>query len=205
MGLLPTDPRAQRAVLLGTLPLLAVFGYWYLVHQDRTKELEGMQSHLELLETKNAAARALAARSGPELKKKVALYEQHAVRLEELIPKNDEVPDLLHDITMRAEEAGVELNLMRPDESTAVDAYTRPSFSMSVFGPYDGIGHFLAAVGSLPRIITPLHLKLVARTQLDRSGAVRLQADFQIQTYVAQEPAASAGGPGENRPNHAGN
>ncbi len=190
MGLLPTDPKKQRTLLVAIVPLLAAVGYWYFVQQGQSKELEASQTRLEELQTRNAAAKALAAQGGPELKKKLALYQEHLVRLEELVPKSEEVPDLLHDITMRAEDSGVELNLMRPEKSTSAEFYTRQVYSMSVVGPYDGVGRFLSAVGSLPRIVVPLKLKLVPRIDTDRSGAVKLQAEFQIATFVAPEPGA---------------
>ncbi len=188
MPLLPSDPKKQRLVLLAALPVLAAGAYWYFFHGDRVKANEAQQAVLEQLETKNASAKALAARGGPELKKRLALYEQHIGRLEELIPKNEEVPELLHDITLRAVESGVELNLLRPEKDTPMGAYTRKVYSMSIYGPYDGVGRFLAAVGSLPRIVTPVHMKVVPRNEKDRSGAVRLQSEFQIMTYIAPEP-----------------
>ncbi len=194
MPLLPTDEKSRQQLryLLIALPLLAAGAFWYLVYNDRKTEIATLTTQVEELQTKNDAAKALAARGGPELRKKVALYEQHVSRLEELIPKSEEVPDLLHDITMRAEESGVDLNLMRPEKSTAVDFYTRQVYSMSVMGPYEGVGRFMAAVGSLPRIVTPIHLKLLPRAELDRSGAVRLQAEFQIMTFVAPEGGSAS-------------
>jgi len=196
MGLLPTDAKSRQQLryLLIALPLLAAGAFWYLVYQGRVTEIANLKTQVEALETTNAAAKALAARGGPELRKKVALYEQHVARLEELIPRSEEVPDLLHDVTMRAQDAGVELNLMRPEKSTVVDFYTRQVYSMSVMGPYDGVGRFFAAVGSLPRIVTPVHLRLIPRTEIDKSGAVRLQAEFQIVTYIAPEPSAASAG-----------
>ncbi len=200
MALLPSDPQKQKLIMLGIVPVALFALYWYFLYSPKTTELDLQQQQLEQLETKNAAAKALAAKAGPELKKKLALYEQHAARLEELIPKSAEVPDLLHDITLRGEEAGVDLNLMRPEKSQAAGPYTMQVYSMSVYGPYDGIGRFLTAVGSLPRIITPVHLKLVPRREVDRSGATRLQADFQIETYVAEPPPAVASKPGAPKP-----
>ncbi len=208
MALLPMDAKSRQQLryLLIALPLLAAGMFWYMVYNDRTAEISTLSTQVQDLQTKNEAAKALAARGGPELRKKVALYEQHVARLEELIPKSEEVPDLLHDVTMRAEESGVELNLMRPEKSTAVDFYTRQVYSMSVMGPYDGVGRFLAAVGSLPRIITPVHLKLQPRNEVDRSGAVRLQAEFQIMTFVAPEagPAGAGAAPVKDGPTNVG-
>jgi type IV pilus assembly protein PilO len=194
MGLLPSDPQKQRQMMFAMIPVVGLAAYWYLMHGARTQEIAALTEHVEQLETKNAAAKALAKRSGPELKKKLAMYEAHITRLEELIPRSEEVPELLHTLSMRAEEAGVELALMRPQAEVPGEFYTRQVYDMSVYGPYAGVGRFLAAVGSLPRIVTPIDLKVEARKETDRSGAQRLEASFQIQTYVvpAARPAPPA-------------
>lgn len=203
MALLPSDPKKQRLLLLGVVPLLAAGAYWYFLQQDQTKALEADQARLEQLQTRNAAAKALAARGGPELKKKLALYEEHLTTLEKLVPRSEEVPDLLHDITMRADESGVELNLMRPEKSVTVDFYVRQGYTMSVIGPYAGIGRFLSAIGSLPRIVVPLKMKMVPRVDKDRQGNLRLQADFQIQTFVAPEPGQLVADTAKGKPKNA--
>ncbi len=203
MAFLPSDAKKQRLLLVGVLPLLAAGAYWYFVQQDQAQKLEAEQSRLEQLQTKNAAASALAAKGGPELKKKLAVYEEHLNTLERLVPKSEEVPDLLHDITMRAEESGVELNLLRPEKSLTADFYVRQSYAMSVVGPYASIGRFLSAVGSLPRVVVPLRMKLVPRVDKDRQGNQRLQADFQIQTFVAPEPGQLVADTAKGKPRNA--
>lgn len=190
MPLLPTDPKKQRLILLALLAILGAGAYWYLLYSPAQEQIAADRARLEALQTKNATAKALASRGGPELKKKLALYEQHIAMLEALIPKSEEVPELLHDITLRAEESGVDLNLVRPEKSTAGDFYARQVYSMSVVGPYEGVGRFLTAVGSLPRIVTPVHLKVVPRVDVAKSGARNLQAEFQIQTYIAPDATA---------------
>jgi len=203
MPLLPSDPKKQRLLLLGVVPLLAAGAYWYFVQQDQTRKLDDDQARLEQLETRNASAKAIAARGGPELKKKLALYEEHLSTLEKLVPKSEEVPDLLHDVTMRAEESGVELGLMRPGKSTSADFYVRQVYEMSVVGPYAGIGRFLSSVGSLSRIVVPLKIKVQPRVDRDRAGNQRLQADFEIQTFVAPEPGQLVADTAKGKPKNA--
>ena len=64
MALLPSDPQQQRKLLIGLVPLLGLFAYWYFYHGDKKAEIASLESRLESLETKNAAARARAQR-GP--------------------------------------------------------------------------------------------------------------------------------------------
>lgn len=189
---LPSDRKQRDQVLLGIVAVALLGAYVYFLYLPKREELAELDAHLEQLESKNASAKAIAGKSGPELKKKLALYEQQMVRLEQLVPKSEEVPELLHAMTLRAEESGVELATMKPRPADMSELYTRQVYEMSVYGPYDGVGRFLASVGSLPRIVTPIELKLIPRpNEKTRGGAQRLQADFKIETYVMPGPGAA--------------
>jgi len=189
MALVPSDPKARNRFLIGLLPLLLLVAYWNFVHAKDKERIAAAEQRLETLETKNAAARAIAARGGPELEKKLAIYEQHMARLEELIPSREEVPELLHAMELRARESGVELALLKPEAQTQVDYYTKQVYAMSVIGAYHDVGRFLTAVGSLPRIVTPVELELKPRNETDKLGRMKLDAQFKIQTYILPAPA----------------
>ncbi|HEY8485502.1 MAG TPA: type 4a pilus biogenesis protein PilO [Longimicrobiales bacterium] len=226
MALLPSDPQTQKKLLLGVAPLVLALLYWQFYHGKLTAQVSELESRLEQLETKNRTARAQAAQGGPELEQKLALYEEHMSRLEELVPSSDEVPELLHAMTLEARATNVELALMRPEGETPVGPrpagpaapagrpgggagaaaaqspgavyYTRQVYQVSVIGGYQSVGSFLAAVGSLPRIVTPIDLRLTpARSrEEDESGALKLEASFRIQTYVLPNTP-----PPESKPN----
>jgi Tfp pilus assembly protein PilO len=109
MALLPSDPQAQKKLFAGIVPLLLVFAFYQFYHIDRVAEVTELETQLEVLETANNSARVLAAQGGPELQKRLAMYEQHMKRLEELIPRREEVAELLHSMGLRAQSSGVEL------------------------------------------------------------------------------------------------
>lgn len=194
MALLPSDLQKHKPLLLIALPLLLLFAYWYLLYTPGSAKVQEMQTRLDGLTSKNAAAKLIIARTGGDVRKKLALYEQQMTRLEQLIPRSDEVPELLHAMTMRAEDSGVELTVVRPRPAGDGEFYTQQVYDISIVGPYDGVGRFLAAVGSLPRIVTPINLKMARLgTQTDRSGAAKLEADFQVETYVMPSDGDLAG------------
>jgi type IV pilus assembly protein PilO len=185
MALLPQDPAKQKQLLLGLLPLLALFMYFYFLHSPRVLEIQDLEGRLETLEQRNVVARAIAERSGPELEQRLAVYEQHMHRLEQLIPTREEVPGLLNSVTARAQQAGVELANYRPAGEEAGEHYSRQVYEISVLGSYHSIGGFLSEVGSLPRIITPTSLSLQPRPDaMTRDGAQQLLASFRIETYI---------------------
>lgn len=183
MALLPSDPKQQRMLMIGLLPIVGLFAYWYFMHGGRTEEIDQLSSRLETLESKNAAARARAQAGGPELEERLALYEQHIARLEELVPSSEEVPELLHSMSLRAQETGVDLAKMTPADSTPGPYYTLQSYDIVVFGAYHDVGRFLTAVGSLPRIVTPVEVAITPRGR-GGEGPAQVQSSFRIKTYV---------------------
>ncbi len=184
MGFLPSDPARQKRVLIGILPIIAVFAYWYFVYQNETAEIADMQAHVEELDTRNRVARVQVQRGGPDLEKRVGLYQQYMTRLERLIPDREEVPELLHSMNLQAQENGVELAMMKPLEEQPTDYYTRQVYDMAVLGSYHDIGRFLSAIGSLPRIVAARDLALAPEAGTNRDGTQRLQATFRIETFV---------------------
>lgn len=188
MALLPDDPRQQKKLLIGLLPLIALGAYWYLYHSKRREEISALEARVESLVAKNETARARAMSGGPELERRLALYERHIARLEELVPKSEEVPQLLYDMALRAQEHGVELARMRPYSSEPGAFYTLETYDIGVFGRYHNIGRFLTAVGSLPRIVVPFNISLEPRAGVSEDDPLRLQALFRIKTYTIPTP-----------------
>lgn len=191
MALLPTDPAQQKRLLIGLIPLVLAFAYYQFMHRERAETIASLESNLEQLERNNATMRALAANGGPELERRLAVYEQHMLRLEELIPRREQVPELLHAMTLRAQTSGVELTRMKPEGEEASPYYTRQTYEVGVRGTYHDVGQFLAQVGSLPRIITPTDFRVLATGFTDRNtGGPLLNASFRIITYIVPELVA---------------
>jgi type IV pilus assembly protein PilO len=193
MALLPKDPKAQKLLLLSVLPFVGLFLYNQFVHRKATAEIEVLETQLETMTMTNNAAKALAARGGPELEKKLAIYEQHARQLEALIPNREEVAALLHSMTLRAQTSGVDLMKMKPESEAPGTYYTKSTYEIGVKGTYNDIGQFLAEIGSLSRIVTPTDVRIVrlATGGTARDGAPLLDTSFRIVTYVLPEPVVA--------------
>ncbi len=84
MALLPQETPKQIALFVAILALggfYAFYTYWY---SPRFAEVEVMESRLSQLETMNRQAQVVSARSGSDLQERLAVYERHVDRLEEL-------------------------------------------------------------------------------------------------------------------------
>jgi type IV pilus assembly protein PilO len=190
---LPKDKAGRQKLLLAIVPLLIFFGYYQLMHGKKQEEIAGLESRLDEIETKNRGAKAIALSGGPELQQKLAIYEQHMIALEQLIPKSEEVATLLNGLAERAMDTNVDLSLMKPETTEQGEFYTEQTYQIQVIGLYHDIGRYLASVASGPRIVTPVKLRIRPRPAAEktRDGMPRLNAEFRIVTYVippAPEP-----------------
>lgn len=186
MALLPQEKHKQIALLVGFLALAglyAFFEYWYT---PRAQELEDLQVRLEQIQDQNRRAQLIAARGGADLEERVAIYERHVRRLEELIPQSEEVPSLLNSIGTEARRARVEPGSIRPEPGAPGEFYDRQSYEMTAVGEYHDVGRFLTAVASLPRIITPTDVEITPFAGTPPAPDIRnpVVARFRIQTYV---------------------
>ena len=187
MGLIPDARSSQYALLVGIAAIALTyvfFEYWYT---PRVEEVERLQSRLELLQDQNRRAQILAARGGPELEERLAVYERHLNRMEELIPRSGEVPALLNTITAEATRYGVIMGSLRPEPLREDEFYTRESYQITVIGEFHRVGQFLTSVASLPRIITPVDLEMTPYTGAVPPAGVQspVTVSFRIETYQA--------------------
>lgn len=194
----PTDPNQRNWMVAGLVALLLIvpFRMYYLAPRDA--ENQEMRDRLEALETQNRRASVLAAQGGGDLEERMALYERHVARLEQLIPAAEEVAILADDIANQARQRGVELQRMVPEPRQPGTYYDQSTYSMAVVGEYHGVARFLTDIASLSRIVTPieLDLQLFQQPNLFPDMESPVQAQFRIQTYVLPDPnAAPAPGP----------
>jgi type IV pilus assembly protein PilO len=187
MALIPEERHKQYALLAGIAAIAltyAFFQYWYV---PRAETLESLETRLELLQDQNRRAQVIAARGGPELEERLAVYERHLARMEELIPRRGEVPALLNTITAEANRFGVIMGSLRPDGLREEEYYTRESYQVSVIGEFHRVGQFLTSVASLQRIISPVDVEITPYTgQAPPVGIENpVTVSFRIETYQA--------------------
>ncbi len=186
MALIPSDPTQRNALLIILGCLAAVYLFYDFWYRPQVEEIETLEVRLQNLEDQNRTAQVVAARGGEELEERLALYERQIERLEELIPRSEEVPALLNSMAQEARRTGVELGSMRPEPAQQGPFYTMQSYELGVIGDYHNVGQFLTSIASLPRIITPVDLELdpyTGTTPIEGAQAP-VQARFRIETYV---------------------
>lgn len=186
MALIPEGQHQRTALVVALVAVLGAYLFWQYWYDPQATEVERLETRLTQLEDQNRRAQIIAARGGEELEQRLAVYEAHVHRLEQLIPAGEEVPALLNAIALEAQRVRVNLDAWRPEPSQPGQFYSRESYEMAVVGEFHDVGRFLTAIASLPRIVTPVDLEMQPAT----GAAVRddmetpIRARFRIQTYV---------------------
>jgi type IV pilus assembly protein PilO len=190
----PTDPQQRNWMIGGIVFLLLIIPYNMYLLSPRQEENATIQGQVENLETQNRRASVLAAQGGGDLQERLALYEAHVDKLEELIPQAEEVSVLLDDIQTRARQVDVDVQELVPQPSEPGQFYDRTSYNMSIIGEYHAVGRFLTEIASLSRIVTSTQVEIqlfgapISYPELESP----VQANFIIETYVLPDSASMA-------------
>jgi type IV pilus assembly protein PilO len=202
MGLIPKTQREQVLFLLIFVSLAGLGGYYQYVFSPKGAEITAIEEHLEKLNVANQKAKIeLGKGTVEELRAQAARYQANLVLMRQLVPTSNEVPALLEQVSTAARRVGLDLSEVAPSAPVRGETFDTYRYKLRVSGEYHELAAFLTNVGSLTRIVAPINLKLAPSVAVGRSksktptSASRLDAEFEIQTYVAKagtEPAPGA-------------
>ncbi|MGI8400235.1 MAG: type 4a pilus biogenesis protein PilO [Gemmatimonadaceae bacterium] len=185
--------REQMLGSIGIGALLLVAAYWYFLYKPKAVELAVTQAHVDSLDKRNQQARAdIAQGSLQKLRAQSAEYDQSLKVMRQLVPRSNEVPALLEDISTAARRVGLDLATVEPMPVLPGEQFDTYRYKLAVTGGYHPVGQFLSNVGSLNRIIAPVTIAIklhpmAAQTKARvKSGESLIDTQFQVQTYVAR-------------------
>jgi type IV pilus assembly protein PilO len=185
--------REQMLGSIGVVALLLVAAYWYFLYKPKAAELAVTQAHVDTLDKRNQQARAdIAQGSLQKLRAQSAEYDQSLKVMRQLVPRSNEVPALLEDISTAARRVGLDLATVEPMPVLPGEQFDTYRYKLAVTGGYHPVGQFLSNVGSLNRIIAPVTIAIklhpmAAQTKARvKNGESLIDTQFQVQTYVAR-------------------
>jgi len=185
--------REQTLAAIGFMAVMAAGAYWYFLYKPKAAELAVVQAHVDSLEKRNQQARAdIAQGSLQKMRAQSAEYEQSLKVMRQLVPRSNEVPALLEDMSTAARRVGLDLATVEPMPVLPGEQFDTYRYKLAVIGGYHAVGQFLSNVGSLNRIIAPVTLAIrlqpaAARTKARvKAGESLINTEFQVQTYVAR-------------------
>jgi type IV pilus assembly protein PilO len=178
---------------IGIAAIVLLGAYWYLLYKPKAAELAVTQTHVDSLEKKNQQAKAdIATGSLQKLRAQSAEYEQSLKVMRQLVPRSNEVPALLEDISTAARRVGLDLATVEPMPVLPGEQFDTYRYKLAVTGGYHPVGQFLSNVGSLNRIIAPVSMAIKLHPIADKTkarlkkGESLVDTEFQVQTYVVR-------------------
>jgi len=188
--------KEKQYVALGALAVALLGAYWYFLYKPKAAELTVMAAHVDSLNKRNQEARAdIAQGSLQKLRAQSAEYDQSLKVMRQLVPRSNEVPALLEDISTAARRVGLDLATVEPMPVLPGEQFDTYRYKLAVIGGYHPVGQFLSNVGSLSRIIAPVTMAIKLHPVADRTkararkGESLVDTEFQVQTYVARTTA----------------
>ena len=146
------DPKIKGAVFVAAflIPALLFFFLFYKPQSEKIAALdkEVASATAELNKVKQAA------RDLPRHKQEFEATQQQFEALAVLLPKSQEIPSLLRNISDLGKGAGLDFLTFVPGQEAPKDFYAEIPIDITIKGPYHNIGSFLDSVSKLERIVT---------------------------------------------------
>lgn len=191
-GLDPNDPSRwpalPRALLLLAVAVLVLAGLWYAWLSDREAALESAQRRESDLRAQYVQKLAKAAALDAH-KAQLEEVRQYVAQLEKQLPSRAEMDALLSDINQAGIGRGLQFELFRPGQEVVRDYYAELPITLRVSGSYHEIGHFVADVAHLSRIVTLNNLSMGSTP--NRNDQLTLEATAKTFRYLDPEEVLS--------------
>ena len=195
--------------------IAAVYAFYTFRWTPVNETLQASQNHVDSLDVWNRKAQnEMSKNSEKALLQQAARSAQSLQVMRQLVPTGNEVPTLLEQVSTAARRVGLDVSDIQPQPVVPGDQFDTYRYSLRILGDYHSVAEFLTNVGSLTRIITPVNVKLMppanpqaaAKLKRRKDDAI-IQANFDIQTYVAKTATSGApatAAPGAGAANAAG-
>ncbi len=174
---IPKKYRVPLVILLG-LGILAA-GY-YLLLSPQFQEMERLT--VEQTKAREELARLIVIKNNVEKLRNE--YAQLKLNLEEAlrqIPEEKEVPNLLRQVSLTAQESRTRVKYFAPKAIQPVDFYSELPFEIRYSAPYHNIGYFFDGIRKLERIVHVTSFSLESKAS---SGKIVLDGSCTAKAYV---------------------
>jgi type IV pilus assembly protein PilO len=182
--------RKNVLVLIIVLAVGSAGAFWFLWREPKAQEAAQLQAEVDSLQARvDQAKRDLAQGTVEDLRERIAVYERSLGLMRQLVPTENEVPQLIDDIASRAALRNVDIAEFARQSQEPGGVFETYRYRLTIYGHYDEIGEFMSDVASLPRIMVPYDVTLDpadANQQAlyaDTTGAL-LRGQFLLRTFV---------------------
>lgn len=180
----PTTAKALLLVLLSAI-LCMVGGYFFI--SDTWGEWQKSQQQEQDL-TRIFTQKAHLAASLPAYQQQNIQLQQQLNDIQQQLPSQRDTPQVLHSLSRMAQRSAVELKGVEWQAERPLDVATALPLLLQVEGNYHQLGHFVAQVSALSRIIVIEHLEITRSKHRQDLLSMQLLANTYIHQQSEVEP-----------------
>lgn len=176
---IPLAPKIKIGIAVG-LTLLPLIVFYFLFYQPNTEKINNLEQQVSTLtkEVKEVEKRAAdLPKFEKELEEAIVAFEETSA----LLPKDNEIPKLLKDISALGRSAGLDFLTFRPQADVPKDFYAEIPITINVKGPYHNMGFFFDQVSKLERIVSVSNIRMSSPKK--EGGEMLLNSDCVLVTY----------------------
>jgi Tfp pilus assembly protein PilO len=123
-----------------------------------------------------------------QLKSRFEKQTQQTELLEEQVPTESHVSDVLHQVASLARRSGLTITRLEPLPSTEFSSYSMHAFHVGCRGSFADVAAFLSGLETQTRIVTfgDVDLTPAGDGQSDGAGSLMIHASFDFNVYSRQ-------------------
>ena len=167
---LPLDAKVKYLSLVAIFIMPALL-FYFLGFNPQAEKIDILQKKVDVAGGELKKARKIA-RDLPKYKSEFEEVQRQFDATSALLPKSQEIPNLLRNISDLGKIAGLDFVRFVPGVEVPKDFYAEIPIDISIIGPYHNLGSFLDKVSKLDRIVT------VNNINVDKPGAVKDETEL---------------------------
>ncbi|MDM8557806.1 type 4a pilus biogenesis protein PilO [Candidatus Parabeggiatoa sp. HSG14] len=182
-------PIPVKALIIIVLCAAALFaGYWFDT-QNQMNHLVKTQAEENKFK-KEFKDKQWKAATLPKLKEQLAQIESTLSELLKKLPNNNQVHELIRDISQTVLASGLTQELFKPDykKETKTEVYVTLPIKLRATGDYHAFGKFVSGVAAMNRIVTQHNVSVKASKRRSKKGN-QLTLEMVAQIYRYRDPS----------------
>ena len=153
-----TLDKRKKITILFCIFIIPVVAFYFLIYQGNAEAIEKLERQVQASNDELKKVR-IAARDLPKYQKELEVVQAEFDLTSSLLPKSQEIPNLLRSISDLGKGAGLDFLSFVPGVEVPKDFYAEIPIDIKIKGPYHNLGAFLDAVSKLERIVTVNNIK----------------------------------------------
>ncbi len=175
----------RAAVILITFVVVAGFGVYWTIIQDKAPQLQRAQDDEATLRVTFENKQRKAA-NYDDYKSQLSQMEQSFGTMLRQLPGETEIPSLIVDVSQTGLASGLQEKLFQPQPEIPKDFYAEKPIKIRLSGGYHEIANFVSGVAALPRIVT-LHNINITPEDRDRFDNLSIEVTAKTYRYLDEE------------------